>query len=95
MMIDTACLEWEESCGRHQSCLVYDPVKLSWTITAVAIVCKLVSILATILGYMTYRPTDLDNGISVHSVDSHGALHLVVNDDRPPEEIGAIRRIDY
>ncbi|WKX99988.1 hypothetical protein Q1695_014678 [Nippostrongylus brasiliensis] len=88
MMIDIACLDWEVSCGHRQSCRVYDPLKLSWTITAVAIVCKLLSILATVLGYMTYRPTDLDNGISIRSVDSHGALHLVVNDDRPPEDYG-------
>ncbi|KAK6741059.1 hypothetical protein RB195_009113 [Necator americanus] len=89
MMIDIACLEWEQNCGRQQSCRVYDPMKLSWTITAVAIVCKLLSILATIIGYMTYRPTDLDNGMSIKSVDSHGALQLVVNDDRPPEEYGS------
>ncbi|EYC41822.1 hypothetical protein Y032_0554g3362 [Ancylostoma ceylanicum] len=88
MMIDIACLDWEEKCGTQQSCRVYDPTKLSWTITAVAIVCKLLSILATILGYMTYRPTDLDNAASIRSVDSHGALQLVVNDDRPPEEFG-------
>ncbi|KHJ93025.1 sodium-independent organic anion transporter [Oesophagostomum dentatum] len=88
MMIDIACLDWEETCGRQQSCRVYDPTKLSWTITAVAIVCKLLSILTTIVGYMTYRPSDLDNGMSIQSQDSHGALHLVVNDDRPPEEFG-------
>ncbi|VDO18868.1 unnamed protein product [Heligmosomoides polygyrus] len=88
MMIDLACLDWEMACGRRQSCRVYDPLKLSWTITALAIVCKLLSILSTIFGYMTYRPTDLDNGASIRSVDSHGALHLVVNDDRPLEEIG-------
>ncbi|KAK6012738.1 hypothetical protein OSTOST_22086 [Ostertagia ostertagi] len=87
MLIDIACLDWETSCGNRQSCRVYDPLKLSWTITALAIVCKLLSILATILGYMTYRPTDLDNGLSLRSVDSHGALQLVVNDDRPPEDI--------
>ncbi|VDM58604.1 unnamed protein product [Angiostrongylus costaricensis] len=86
MMIDTACLEWEESCGRRQSCLVYNPLTLSSAITALAIVCKLLSILTALFGYMTYRPTDLDNGISIQSVDSLGALHLVVNDDRPPEQ---------
>ncbi|VDO56347.1 unnamed protein product [Haemonchus placei] len=86
MLIDIACMDWEMSCGHRQTCRVYDPLKLSWTITALAIVCKLLSILATILGYMTYRPSDLDNGVSLRSVDSHGALHLVVNDDRPPEE---------
>ncbi|CAI4226084.1 unnamed protein product [Auanema sp. JU1783] len=91
MMIDTACLEWESSCGRQTSCLVYDPVKLSWTITAVAIVCKLLSILATIIGYMTYRPSDLDNNISIHTVDSYGALNLVVNDDRAPEPNAKLR----
>ncbi|CAD6187784.1 unnamed protein product [Caenorhabditis auriculariae] len=82
MIIDTTCLEWGENCGKAASCLVYDPVKLSWTITAVAIVCKLLSILATVIGYMTYRPSDLDNAASVHTVESYGALHLVVNDDR-------------
>lgn len=35
MMIDTACLKWKEECGKRQSCLVYDPYKLSWTIMAV------------------------------------------------------------
>uniref|UniRef100_A0A915PZT2 Solute carrier organic anion transporter family member n=1 Tax=Setaria digitata TaxID=48799 RepID=A0A915PZT2_9BILA len=87
MMIDTACLKWKEECGKRQSCLVYDPYRLSWTIMAVAIVCKLVSILGTILGYITYRPNDLDNNISVQTTDSRGPLSLTVNDDRPPEEI--------
>lgn len=35
MMIDTACLKWKEECGKRQSCLVYDPYRLSWTIMAV------------------------------------------------------------
>uniref|UniRef100_A0A915D4H3 Solute carrier organic anion transporter family member n=1 Tax=Ditylenchus dipsaci TaxID=166011 RepID=A0A915D4H3_9BILA len=70
LMIDTTCLKWQESaCGKRQSCLVYDPYRLSWTIMAVAVVCKLVSILATIIGYTT---------------DSRGPLSLTVNDDRPP-----------
>uniref|UniRef100_A0A1I7TMK6 Solute carrier organic anion transporter family member n=1 Tax=Caenorhabditis tropicalis TaxID=1561998 RepID=A0A1I7TMK6_9PELO len=88
VIIDTACLEWGESCGKATSCLVYDPFKLSWTITGLAIVCKLLSILATIIGYMTYRPSDLDNAGSIQTVDSHchTALHLVVNDDRLPEQ---------
>jgi hypothetical protein len=44
MIIDTTCLKWREStCGRKQSCLVYDPHRLSWTIMAFAIVCKLIS----------------------------------------------------
>ncbi|PIO54987.1 hypothetical protein TELCIR_23635, partial [Teladorsagia circumcincta] len=34
MLIDIACLDWETSCGNRQSCRVYDPLKLSWTITA-------------------------------------------------------------
>ncbi|VDM07903.1 unnamed protein product [Wuchereria bancrofti] len=92
MMIDTACLKWKEECGKRQSCLVYDPYRLSWTIMAVAIVCKLVSILGTILGYITYRPNDLDNNISVQTTDSRGPLSLTVNDDRPPNEI--IRSFD-
>ncbi|EJW70616.1 hypothetical protein WUBG_18477 [Wuchereria bancrofti] len=91
-MIDTACLKWKEECGKRQSCLVYDPYRLSWTIMAVAIVCKLVSILGTILGYITYRPNDLDNNISVQTTDSRGPLSLTVNDDRPPNEI--IRSFD-
>ncbi|VDM42380.1 unnamed protein product [Toxocara canis] len=90
MMIDTACLKWKESCGAKQSCLVYDPYRLSWTIMAVAVVCKLVSILATILGYMTYRPNDLDNGMSVQTTDSRGPLSLTVNDDRPHTEINNV-----
>lgn len=57
-----------------------------------AIVCKLVSILGTILGYITYRPNDLDNNISVQTADSRGPLSLTVNDDRPPDEI--IRSFD-
>ncbi|KAK5976168.1 Solute carrier organic anion transporter family member [Trichostrongylus colubriformis] len=66
--------------------MLIDIACIDWEMSC-AIVCKLLSILATILGYMTYRPTDLDNGISIRSVDSHGALHLVVNDDRPPAEV--------
>ncbi|PAV88161.1 hypothetical protein WR25_17769 [Diploscapter pachys] len=90
VVIDTTCLQWGKSCGKSTSCLVYDPSKLSWTITALAIVCKLLSILATIIGYMTYRPSDLDKGASVASSDSHGALHLVVNDDRNDQPIQSI-----
>lgn len=47
-----------------------------------AVVCKLVSILATIIGYMTYRPNDLDSAVSVQTTDSRGPLKLTVNDDR-------------
>ena len=104
-MIDTTCLKWKESkCGSKQSCLVYDPELLSWTIMGVgncflenlqcykfhiflAVVCKLVSILATIIGYMTYRPNDLDSAVSVQTTDSRGPLSLTVNDDRQPAEI--------
>uniref|UniRef100_A0A7E4WBR8 Solute carrier organic anion transporter family member n=1 Tax=Panagrellus redivivus TaxID=6233 RepID=A0A7E4WBR8_PANRE len=87
LMIDTTCLEWQKStCGKKQSCLVHDPNRLSWTIMAVAVVCKLVSILATIIGYMTYRPNDLDSGVSVYTTDSRGPLSLTVNDDRLPAE---------
>ena len=101
-MIDTTCVKWEETCDQRQSCLVYDPGRLSWTIMAVgnvmmmvsmiyiinyfaAIVCKLVSILATIIGYMTSQPNDLDNGMSVQTTDSRGPLQLTVNDDRLDE----------
>uniref|UniRef100_A0AC35GRW3 Solute carrier organic anion transporter family member 4A1 n=1 Tax=Panagrolaimus sp. PS1159 TaxID=55785 RepID=A0AC35GRW3_9BILA len=36
LMIDTTCLKWKESkCGSKQSCLVYDPELLSWTIMGV------------------------------------------------------------
>uniref|UniRef100_A0AC34QK55 Solute carrier organic anion transporter family member n=1 Tax=Panagrolaimus sp. JU765 TaxID=591449 RepID=A0AC34QK55_9BILA len=88
LMIDTTCLKWQESkCGSKQSCLVHDPSRLSWTIMAVAIVCKLVSILATIIGYMTYRPNDLDSAVSIQTTDSRGPLSLTVNDDRSPNEI--------
>uniref|UniRef100_A0AC34QJP5 Solute carrier organic anion transporter family member n=1 Tax=Panagrolaimus sp. JU765 TaxID=591449 RepID=A0AC34QJP5_9BILA len=52
-----------------------------------AIVCKLVSILATIIGYMTYRPNDLDSAVSIQTTDSRGPLSLTVNDDRSPNEI--------
>ncbi|KAI1717289.1 organic anion transporter polypeptide (OATP) family domain-containing protein [Ditylenchus destructor] len=87
LMIDTTCLKWQESaCGKKQSCLVHDPYRLSWTIMAVAVVCKLVSILATIIGYVTYRPNDLDNALSVQTTDSRGPLSLTVNDDRHLEE---------
>ncbi|CAD5222066.1 unnamed protein product [Bursaphelenchus xylophilus] len=83
LMIDTTCLKWKESaCGHKQSCWVHDPVHLSWTILAVAIVCKLVSILAAIIGYMTYRPTDMDSAMSIQTNDSKGAISLMVNDDR-------------
>jgi hypothetical protein len=91
LMIDTTCLKWQKSaCGKKQSCLVHDPSRLSWTIMAVAVVCKLVSILATILGYMTYRPNDLDNGTSIQTTDSRGPLSLVVNDDTHMEN-GAVK----
>lgn len=55
--------------------------------------CKLVSILGAILGYITYRPNDLDNNISVQTTDSRGPLSLTVNDDRPPDDI--TKSIDY
>lgn len=38
--------------------------------------------MATIIGYLTYRPTDLDSGCSVQTSDSRGPLSLTVNDDR-------------
>lgn len=84
MMIDTSCQRWQySSCGKRQSCLAYDPTRLSWTILAVAIVCKLFSILATIVGYVTYQPNDQDSALSVQTTDSRGPLSLTVNDDRP------------
>ena len=83
-MIDTTCQKWQESdCGKKQSCLVYDQYRLAWTIMAVAVVCKLMAVLATIIGYVTYRPNDLDSAMSVQTTDSRGPLSLVVNDDRP------------
>ncbi|CAJ0583430.1 unnamed protein product, partial [Mesorhabditis spiculigera] len=89
VLIDNSCIKWGENpCGGKTSCLVYDPVKLAWTIMALSIICKLVCILAAVLGYMTYRPNDLDNGMSVQTTDSRGPLSLVVNDDRPVEEFG-------
>uniref|UniRef100_A0A183ET16 Phage holin n=1 Tax=Gongylonema pulchrum TaxID=637853 RepID=A0A183ET16_9BILA len=54
----------------------------------------LVSILGTILGYMTYRPNDLDNNISVQTTDSRGPLSLTVNDDRPPDEMTRSFEVD-
>ncbi|KAI6233842.1 Solute carrier organic anion transporter family member [Aphelenchoides fujianensis] len=87
LMIDTSCVKWQEStCGKKQSCLVYDQSRLSWTIMVVAVVCKLVSILATIVGYMTYKPTDVDSSASIQTTDSRGPLSLTVNDDRPKVE---------
>ncbi|CAJ0942108.1 unnamed protein product, partial [Mesorhabditis belari] len=89
VLIDNSCIKWGESvCKSKTSCLVYDPFKLAWTIMALSIICKLVCILGAVLGYMTYRPNDLDNGMSVQTTDSRGPLSLVVNDDRPLEEIG-------
>ncbi|KAL3079024.1 hypothetical protein niasHS_014806 [Heterodera schachtii] len=61
-MIDTACLKWQESpCGKKLSCQVYDTSRLSWTIMALAVASKLVAILATTVGYVTYSPSDLDS----------------------------------
>ncbi|KAL3122726.1 hypothetical protein niasHT_005443 [Heterodera trifolii] len=74
-MIDTACLKWQESpCGKKLSCQVYDTSRLSWTIMALAVASKLVAILATTVGYVTYSPSDLDRG----------PLSVMVNDDRTP-----------
>uniref|UniRef100_A0AC35TZ74 Solute carrier organic anion transporter family member n=1 Tax=Rhabditophanes sp. KR3021 TaxID=114890 RepID=A0AC35TZ74_9BILA len=88
VIIDTTCLKWQESsCGARQSCLVYDPERMGWTIMAVAVVCKLVSILTTIIGYLTYRPTDSDNAMSVITTDSRGPLSITVNDDRTAKEL--------
>ncbi len=96
-MIDRSCLQWKTNCNKKQSCLTYDPKGLCLTIMAVgecellddhllylisAVVCKLLAILATVLGYITYRPTDLDNGNSVQTTDSRGPLSVTVNDDR-------------
>ncbi|KAI6188786.1 Solute carrier organic anion transporter family member [Aphelenchoides besseyi] len=83
LLIDTSCVEWQKSaCGKKQSCLVYDQSRLSWTIMVVAVVCKLVSILAAIVGYMTYKPSELDSSASIQTTDSRGPLSLTVNDDR-------------
>nr|CAD2179324.1 unnamed protein product [Meloidogyne enterolobii] len=85
-MIDTTCQKWQHSdCGTRQSCLVHDQYRLAWTIMAVAVVCKLMAVLATIIGYVTYRPNDLDSAMSVQTTDSRGPLSLVVNDDRPKQ----------
>ena len=45
-----------------------------------ALVCKLVSILATIVGYMTYHPTDIDSAASIQTTDSRGPLSLTVSE---------------
>uniref|UniRef100_A0A914X2S5 Uncharacterized protein n=1 Tax=Plectus sambesii TaxID=2011161 RepID=A0A914X2S5_9BILA len=82
MMIDTTCLKWQQSCGERGSCLVYDPGLLSWTLFGIAVVCKIGSIAASIVGYMLYRPNDQDNELSVQTADSRGPLQLTVNDDR-------------
>ncbi|KAF8356738.1 hypothetical protein PRIPAC_91733 [Pristionchus pacificus] len=85
-IIDKSCLHWGEKCGIATNCLVYDPRKQAIIILALAIVCKLVSTLACIFGYITYTPTDSDQAASMATVDSHGPLSLMVNDDRLPEE---------
>jgi len=93
LMIDTTCLKWQESaCGKKQSCHVYDPHRLSWTIMAVAIVCKLVSVLATIVGYVTYRPNDLDSAISIKTIDSRGPISLMIIDNDRRLESDELRR---
>lgn len=48
--------------------------------------CKLVSILTTIIGYMTYTPTEMDGAASMATIDSHGPLSLIVNDERVLDE---------
>ncbi|GMR42727.1 hypothetical protein PMAYCL1PPCAC_12922 [Pristionchus mayeri] len=85
-IIDKSCLHWGEKCGVATNCLVYDPRKQAIIILALAIVCKLVATLACIFGYITYTPTDSDQAASLATVDSHGPLSLMVNDDRLPEE---------
>ncbi|GMT20393.1 hypothetical protein PFISCL1PPCAC_11690, partial [Pristionchus fissidentatus] len=85
-IIDKSCLHWGEKCGMATNCLVYDPRKQAIIILALAIVCKLVSTLACIFGYITYTPTDADTAASMATVDSHGPLSLMVNDDRLPDE---------
>ncbi|GMS89703.1 hypothetical protein PENTCL1PPCAC_11878, partial [Pristionchus entomophagus] len=85
-IIDKSCLHWGEKCGVATNCLVYDPRKQAIIILALAIVCKLVATLACIFGYITYTPTDSDQAASMATVDSHGPLSLMVNDDRLPEE---------
>ncbi|VDK64995.1 unnamed protein product [Anisakis simplex] len=70
-------------------------IGVHWTfLRLLAVVCKLVSILAAILGYMTYRPNDLDNGLSVQTADSRGPLSLTVNDDRPVINSKVLESID-
>ncbi|GMS99349.1 hypothetical protein PENTCL1PPCAC_21524, partial [Pristionchus entomophagus] len=73
-IIDKSCLHWGEKCGVAINCLVYDPRKQAMVIFALAIMCKLVAIIAGVFGYFTYSPSESDQTASVTTVDSRGPL---------------------
>uniref|UniRef100_A0A183BVQ0 AMPK1_CBM domain-containing protein n=1 Tax=Globodera pallida TaxID=36090 RepID=A0A183BVQ0_GLOPA len=68
------CEPFPERPSRRGLWLDLPPGRYEFRFLRDAVACKLVAVLATIIGYVTYSPSDLDRG----------PLSLMVNDDRTP-----------
>eukprot|EP00057_Strongylocentrotus_purpuratus_P028748 XP_011683222.1 PREDICTED: solute carrier organic anion transporter family member 4A1-like [Strongylocentrotus purpuratus] len=55
-IIDSTCLQWQETCGERGACWLYDNESLSWKLTTLSLICNLLTVLFYALALRFYEP---------------------------------------
>lgn len=56
VIIDSTCLQWQETCGERGACWLYNNKSLSWKLTTLSLVCNLLTVLFYALALRFYEP---------------------------------------
>ncbi|XP_063955020.1 solute carrier organic anion transporter family member 4A1-like [Lytechinus pictus] len=56
VIIDSTCVQWQETCGERGACWLYDNKSLSWKLAILALVCNLLTVLFYSLALRFYEP---------------------------------------
>jgi hypothetical protein len=56
VVIDSTCLVWQDSCGEHTSCWIYDNASVGRNFFLLLMGLKLLSTLLYMLAYIVYKP---------------------------------------
>ncbi|XP_071481951.1 solute carrier organic anion transporter family member 4A1-like [Diadema antillarum] len=87
VIIDSTCLQWQETCSTYGSCWLYHNENLAWRLVVLVCALKIVSGLMYITAWCTYKPASTYRTPSDN--DDQSDLDVATGKDAVVEENGA------
>ncbi|XP_071479577.1 solute carrier organic anion transporter family member 4A1-like [Diadema antillarum] len=89
VVIDGACLLWQDNCGNQGSCWVYNNDSLSLRISIIAAAFKALGLCLYLLALCCYRPVEEGGDVSTKTADAAGGnADVNTNGDASPQGQG-------